>query len=178
MLELSALRTGLVFLPIAAALGVGTHVGSRIVSRAGGRPAAAIGFALAAVGILLLAQVRADGDAVVDVLPGFLIAGLGIGAAFIAATTTALAHVEAHDAGVASGLVNTGHELGGTLGVAFVSTMAGASLDAAAGGPASVAGFGDAFTAAAIVAAIAAVAALRLLPPGRPPATDGPVFAH
>jgi EmrB/QacA subfamily drug resistance transporter len=179
VLRLSALRTGLVFLPVAAALGIGTHLGERVIRHVGGRPAAAAGFALAAAGTLLLAQVRADGEAVVDVLPGFLIAGLGLGAAFVAATTTALAHVEARDAGVGSGLVNTGHELGATLGVAFVSTIAGASLDAGAmGGPVSVGGFGDAFTAVAVVAAVVAVGALWLIPRGRPPATDRPIFAH
>jgi MFS family permease len=178
VLELSALRTGLVFLPIAAALGAGTHLGARIVGRFGGRPAAAAGFALAAAGAVLLAQLRADGSAVVDVLPGFLIAGLGLGAAFVAATTTALAHVEPGEAGVGSGMINTGHELGGTLGVAFVSTVAGASLDAGVGGPVSVSGFGDAFLVMAAVAVVTTIVALVAVPRGRPPATDRPVFAH
>jgi hypothetical protein len=92
--------------------------------------------------------------------------------------TTALSHVDTTDAGVASGLVNTGHELGGSLGVAFVSTVAGASLDQMAGGPVSVGGFRDSFTALAAVAAFAVVVALALVPRGRPPATDRPVFAH
>jgi predicted MFS family arabinose efflux permease len=123
-------------------------------------------------------EYTADGQALVDVLPGFAIAGLSLGAAFVAATTTALAHVDHTDAGVASGLVNTGHELGGTLGVAFVSTVAGASLEQGAGGPAPVTGFGEAFTAVAVVGAVAVVVALALVPRGRPPATNRPVFAH
>jgi hypothetical protein len=63
------------------------------------------------------------------------------------------------------------------LGVAVASTIAGASVE---GGSAvvSAAGFGDAFLAAAVLAGLAAVAAPWLLPPGRPPATDGPAFAH
>ncbi|MCP2247345.1 DHA2 family efflux MFS transporter permease subunit [Lentzea aerocolonigenes] len=173
VLGLDALQTGLIFLPVALVIGLGTHLGVRVVSRFGGRPAVAAGFGLAAVGALLLAQVPASGNAVLAVLPGFLISGLGLGAAFVTATTTAMAHVGPHDAGTTSGLVNTGHELGATLGIAFVSTIAAQSLQ---GG--GVTGFGAAFTATAVVAAVVAVGATLLVPAGRPPATDGPVFAH
>ncbi|HET9610972.1 MAG TPA: hypothetical protein VFP06_15285, partial [Acidimicrobiales bacterium] len=159
-------------------IALGTHVGARVVGRQGARPAAAAGFALAAAGLLLLAQVPVDGQAALDVLPGFVVAGSGLGAAFVAATTTALGHVEPHRAGVASGMISTGHELGASLGVALVSAVAGASLDAGAQGALSVGGFGDAFTAAAVVAVAAAALVLRLVPAGRPAAGDGPVFAH
>jgi EmrB/QacA subfamily drug resistance transporter len=178
VLRLSPLRTGLTFLPVALAIALGTHVGARVVGRHGARPAAAAGFALAAAGLLLLARVPLDGQAALDVLPGFVVAGSGLGAAFVAATTTALGHIEPHRAGVASGMISTGHELGASLGVALVSTVAGASLDAGAHGPLSVGGFGDAFTAAAVVAGVAAALVLRLVPAGRLAACDGPVFAH
>ena len=178
VLRLSSMRTGLTFLPVALAIALGTHVGARVVGRHGARPAAAAGFALAAAGLLLLARVPVDGQAALDVLPGFVVAGSGLGAAFVAATTTALGHVEPHRAGVASGMISTGHELGASLGVALVSAVAGASLDAGAHGALSVDGFGDAFTAAAVVAVAAAALVLRLVPAGRPAAGDGPVFAH
>ncbi len=178
VLGLSALSTGLLFLPVALAIGLGTHVGLRIVGRFGGRPAAAAGFLLAATGALLLTQLPVDGNPLVHLLPGFAISGVGLGATFIAATTTAMAHVDAPDAGTASGLINTGHELGATLGIAIASTIAAESLDTISAGPASVTGFGAAFTTAAVVALIAAVVTGWLIPPGRPPATDGPVFAH
>jgi EmrB/QacA subfamily drug resistance transporter len=178
VLGLDALSTGLLFLPVALVIGLGTHLGVRIVGRFGGRPAAATGFLLAAIGAMLLARVSADGNPLVQLLPGFAVAGLGLGAAFVAATTTALAHVDHHDAGAASGLINTGHELGATLGIAFVSTAAAASLGAVTTGRAPVTGFGAAFTAAAVVAVVAAVLAAWMIPAGRPPATDRPVFAH
>jgi predicted MFS family arabinose efflux permease len=107
------------------------------------------------------------------VLPGFAVSGLGLGAAFVTATTTAMAHVDPYEAGMTSGLINTGHELGASLGIAFVSTLAASSLAGS-----GVAGFATAFTGAAIVAVVMAVAASWLMPAGRPPATDGPVFAH
>ncbi|MEV4069787.1 MFS transporter [Nonomuraea fuscirosea] len=178
VLGLSALSTGLLFLPAALVIGLGTHLGVRIVGRFGGRPAAAAGFLLAAIGALLLAQLPADGNALVHFLPGFAISGLGLGATFVTATITVMAHVDPHDAGMVSALINTGHELGATLGIAFVSTIAAASLDTMPVGPASVTGFGAAFTAAAVTAVIMATAAGWLIPAGRPPATDGPVFAH
>jgi EmrB/QacA subfamily drug resistance transporter len=174
VLRLGALRTGLLFLPVALVIGLGTHLGVRVVGRFGGRPAAAAGFALAAIGAALLIQLPAEGNPLLTLLPGFAVSGLGLGAAFVAATTTAMAYVDPHDAGVTSGLINTGHELGASLGIAFVSTLAASSLGTGAG----VGGFGTAFTGAAIAAAVMAVVVLGLVPAGRPPATDGPVFAH
>jgi hypothetical protein len=178
VLGLSALSTGLLFLPVALSIGLGTHLGLRVVGRFGGRPAAGGGFLLAAIGTLLLAQLPAQGSALVHLLPGFAIAGLGLGAAFIAATTTAMAHVDPQDAGRASGLINTGHELGATMGIAVMSSIAAASLGATSTAPASMAGFAAAFTTAAVTAMVTAVLAAWLIPAGRPPATDGPVFAH
>jgi EmrB/QacA subfamily drug resistance transporter len=178
VLGFSALDTGLLFLPVALSIGLGTHLGLRIVGRFGGRPAAGGGFLLAAIGAFLLAQLPAEGGALVHLLPGFAISALGLGAAFIAATTTALAHVGPQDAGRASGLINTGHELGATLGIAVMSTIAATSLGAASTAHASMAGFAAAFTTAAGVALVTAALAAWLIPAGRPPATDGPVFAH
>ena len=173
-----ALDTGVLFLPIALVIGLGTHLGVRIVGRWGGRPAAASGFLLTAAGAWLLTGLPADGSALLHVLPGFALSGLGLGAVFVTATTTAMAHVEPHDAGMASGLINVGHELGATLGIAVLSSIAAASLDAAPSGPAPVDGFGRAYLAAAVIAVIAAAVAGWLVPAGRPPATDGPIFAH
>jgi MFS family permease len=178
VLKLSPLTTGLLFLPVALVIGLGTHAGMRVIGRLGGRPAAVSGFVLAGTGALMLAQVPAAGNAWAHVLPGFAVAGLGLGATFVTATTTAMAHVDAGEAGMASGLINTGHELGATLGVAFVSSVAASSLGAGSASAVPVGGYGAAFTAAAVVAAVLAVLSGWLMPAGRPPVTDRPVFAH
>jgi MFS family permease len=179
VMGLTALRTGLVFLPVAVATIIGAQTAGHLVARIGGRPVAAAGFALAAIGMALLAGAPADGDAVTTVLPGFTLAAAGLGMAFVTATITAMAQVDPHRAGMVSGVVNTAHELGAALGVALVSTIAGASVEAQpAATPAVMAGFGDAFLACAILAGLVAVVASWLLPPGRPPATEAPVFAH
>jgi EmrB/QacA subfamily drug resistance transporter len=176
-LGLSALRTGLVFLPVAVATMAGAHLAGQLVTRLGARPVAAGGFALAAAGFALLARVDAGSGAWTGVLPGFVMAAAGLGAGFVTATVTALTQVDAHHAGMASGAVNTAHELGAALGVAVVSAIAGASLGTGAGSGA-VGGFADAFWGCAGAAALAAVVLVALLPAGRPAVTNGPVFAH
>jgi EmrB/QacA subfamily drug resistance transporter len=173
----SALDTGLVFLPVAVATVVGAHLAGRLVGRFGARLPAAVGFGLAATGFVLLTRVDAGAHPWFDVLPGFVLAAAGLGAGFVTATTTALTRVDAQHAGMASGAVNTAHELGASLGIAVVSTIAGGSIDGG-GGLAGVGGFTDAFWACALVAVVAAASLPFALPGGRPPATDGPVFAH
>lgn len=178
VLRLGPLKTGLIFLPVALVIGLGAHLGVRIVGRFGGRPAAATGFLLAAAGAMLLAQLPAHGNALIHLLPGFAMSGLGLGAVFVTATTTAMAHVDLHEAGMTSALINTGHELGATLGIAVVSSIAAASLNTAVPGQVPLDGFAAAFTVVAVVAVVMATVAAWLVPAGRPPATDGPVFAH
>jgi sugar phosphate permease len=115
----------------------------------------------------------AQGDVIVNVLPGFVVLAAGIGMTFVSATTTAFREVAHDDAGMASGLVSTSHELGLALGVAVASTIAAASLGGAA---AAVAGFQAAFLASAIIA-VAAAGVAFLLPTGRPTA-DAPLVVH
>jgi EmrB/QacA subfamily drug resistance transporter len=179
LLGYTALDTGLVFLPAALATIAGSHLAAHAVNHLGPRPVAAAGFTLATAGALLLSRLPADAAVLVDLLPGLLLTTAGLGAGFVVATTTAMAHIDHDQAGLTSGLLNTGHELGASLGVALVSTIASASVatDPLVGRP-PVAGFDRAFLACAVVAAVAAVGSGWLLPPGRPPTTDGPVFAH
>ena len=177
-LDLSPVRTGLAFLPVAVAVIVGAHVASSMVSRAGPRTVAGTGFVLAAAGFALLAQMPADGSVLVDLLPGFVIIGGGLGATFVTATATAMTHVEDDESGLVSSLVNTGHEVGAALGVAVMSTLAVASLGVAPTAVAPVDGFQTAFTVSAIVAGGIALASLALLPAGRLPTSDRPAFAH
>jgi sugar phosphate permease len=127
-------------------------------------PAVALtGLTIAALGTALPAIW--DGSAVV--VTGISVAAAGIGAAFVAAFTTALAQVAHHEAGLASGILSTFHEFGAALGVAVVSSIAAASIAGTSG-----TGFTRAFTIAAITAAVSAVLALLVVPAGKPSA-DG-----
>ena len=178
--HLSPVQTGLLFLPVAIAIGAGVHVGTRLATTAGPRVAGSVGLGLAAVGAGLLARVGAHSSVLTVVLPGFVVLGIGLGAVLIAATTTALAGAGHAEAGILSGIVNSGHELGGAFGVAVISAVAGASVTGPviAVGDWPVSGFGWAFAVCAVFAAVAAVVAFLAVRPGRVEMADGAVPMH
>jgi EmrB/QacA subfamily drug resistance transporter len=164
VLATGALKTGLAFLPIAVAIGTGSHAGGHLVGHAGPRIGMAAAFALTAVGMLLLAGVDAGGSYLADVLPGMLVAGLGLGIALVSVALSVLTGAAEDEAGMLSGLNTTGHELGGSLGIAVLVTIATGSLSAAAAPDALASGLANAFRVAGIIAAVAGVLALVVLP--------------
>ena len=168
VLRFSALETGLLFLPVAVAITLGAQLGGHLIGRIGGRPVAVAAFAVTAVGAGLMTRISPDASAYTTLLPGFVVAAFGIGPAFVTATTTTMANVPHHEAGVASGVVNTFHELGGSIGIAVVSSMAAASL---APGATGIGGFTAALTGVAMAAAVAAMVSLGLVPAGKPSGT-------
>ncbi|MFJ8819659.1 MFS transporter [Amycolatopsis thermoflava] len=170
VLGFGALKTGLLFLPVALAITVGAHLGGHLIGKVGGRPLAVAGFVLTAAGAGLLSQIEASGNVYGEVLPGFVLAALGIGPLFVTATTTTLANVGHAESGVASGVINTFHELGGSIGVAVVSTVAAASIGSSSPG---LSGFTAAYLLCATVAVVAAVVAAVLVPGGKPHAVVG-----
>jgi hypothetical protein len=137
----------------------------------GGRVVAVAGLGLTSAGSGLLTRVSTEGNLASVLVPGFVVAAFGIGSLFITAFSAMLAKVDPDEAGVASGVINTFHELGGAIGVAVVSTVAGSSI--AASGTAAVTGFTDGYLACAIAAGAAAILSLVLVPGGRSPAGHG-----
>jgi EmrB/QacA subfamily drug resistance transporter len=168
----SALRTGLLFLPVAVTTALGAQVASHLIGVIGPRTVAAAGMALTAAGVAPLAWLTSGTGVWSTVLPGLSVAALGIGAVFVTAITTALAMVGQEESGLASGVVNTFHEVGGSIGVAVVSTVAAAGIERGVPG-----GFADAFALCAGAAGAAAVLAWVLVPPGKPRTVVGP-HAH
>ncbi|MEU9603969.1 MFS transporter [Streptomyces sp. NPDC048057] len=166
------LKTGLAFLPVAVGVGLGAHLGSRLVGRIGSRACAVGGTAVATAGAVPLALLSDDSSVYGVFVPGLVVASLGVGAVFVTATTTALAMVAHEEAGLASGVVNTFHEVGASVGVAVVSTVAAAGIGAGA-----TAGFTDAYALLAVVAGASALASVALVPRGRPEMTGVP-HAH
>jgi EmrB/QacA subfamily drug resistance transporter len=123
VLGYSAVEFGLgtaVFTVMAA---VGSIVSQAVVLRVGFRTVAATGMVLLAAGALAFTQVSVGGSYVGDMLLGLIVYGAGIGPAFVTATVAALAGVEEHDSGLASGLSNTAFQIGAALGVAIVTTV-------------------------------------------------------
>jgi EmrB/QacA subfamily drug resistance transporter len=170
VLGTGALETGLAFLPFAAAITGGVHASSHLISHAGVRVPLAAGFAITAIGMLLLSGVSEHGSYVGDVLPGMLVAGIGLGIILVAVSVAVLTGAPDEETGMLSGLNTTGHEIGGSLGVAILATIATGALGGAAG-PAAAAGLangiGDAFLAAGLIAGAGSVAAIVILPSAR-----------
>jgi EmrB/QacA subfamily drug resistance transporter len=173
VLGYSAVRFGLTSLVFPAMAAAGSILGQAIVLRVGFRPVAAAGMILMGGGSLLLTQVSVGGDYFGDIFFGLLVFGPGVGLAFVTASIAALAGVDEHEAGLASGLSNTAFQVGAALGVAVVSTVAVSRteefLTANPGSnplAALTEGFQSAFFSLAILAGIGAALALLLL--GRP----------
>ena len=161
VLDASPLETGLAFLPLAVVIVVAAHLASHLISHLGTRLVMAAGLLIAAGGALMLSGVPADAAYATDLLPGFLALGSGVGLVFVSVSVTAMHDIGHDKAGLASGLMTTGHELGAAIGVAVLASVA-----LGAGGIAD--GYGDGFLVAAGIAAGLAVLALAVVPPVRP----------
>jgi EmrB/QacA subfamily drug resistance transporter len=156
----SALITGLAFLPMALAIGAGAHLGGQVVGHGGVRGPMALALGLAAGGLLMLSAVGESGDYLADLLPGMLVAGVGMGIALVSVSVSVLTGGRDDEAGMLSGLSTTGHEIGGSLGVAVLVSIA----TSATAGSGVASGIGDAFLAAAAIAGGAGMIALMVLP--------------
>jgi hypothetical protein len=111
----------------------------------------------------VLGAIGVGSGSLIALIGGLVLVCLGMGAAFVVATTAALAEVRKEDAGVTAGVVNTGHELGGALGVAAATAAFG--IGAVAGGP--VGGSLTALVVVAAGAALASILAAAVFPRGR-----------
>ncbi|MEO9174782.1 MAG: DHA2 family efflux MFS transporter permease subunit [Gaiellales bacterium] len=165
VLHYSALKTGVAYVALTLAIIVFSGVSQALALRLGVRRVLPVGLVLTAAGLVLYAQLPANGHYFWDIFPAFLLSGIGLALAFVPATIGALTGIEQKDAGVASGLINTGQQVGGAIGVAaattiattytahYVSSHAGAT---AFSGAALTHGFSIAFYALAAVAAVGA----------------------
>jgi len=176
---LSALETGLAFLPMSFSIAPTVALAStRVLPRTGPRPLAPAGMATAALGMVLLTRIGVDTGYATHVLPSLILIGIGFGLILGASFPTATAGVPARDSGVASAMVNTSQQVGGSIGTALLSTLA---VSAAAGfvtdhGPApevlrqaAVEGYTSAFWWAAGIFALGALVTGALLRSGALP---------
>ena len=190
-LGFSPIQSGLAFLPLTVAIMISaTTSQTQLLPRFGARPLIGAGLALGALGMLFLTGIGTDTSYWTHVLPGLLIMGLGLGNVFAPAMSSATLGVEPTDAGVASAMVNTMQQIGGSIGTALLSTLAASATTealAGAGRPtadviaqASVHGYTTAFYWSAAIFAVAAVACTALLRPGvrEPSLVAEPVLAH
>jgi predicted MFS family arabinose efflux permease len=128
VLGFSALKAGLSYLPLALTIIVSAGTASQLVTRVGPKPILVFGLALTAIGLLLFTQVSAGGSFLGDVLIPSLVVAAGLGFSFVPLTITAVAGVTHHEAGLASGLINTSQQVGGALGLAILSSIANSRM--------------------------------------------------
>jgi EmrB/QacA subfamily drug resistance transporter len=127
-LHYSALRTGFAFLPFSAGIVVAAGAASQLLPRVGPRNLMAAGLTLGTAGMLWLVTLQPTGGFVTHILPGEILLSVGMGLVFVPLSSSALIGVREEDAGVASALVNTTQQVGGSLGTALLNTLAASGL--------------------------------------------------
>jgi EmrB/QacA subfamily drug resistance transporter len=124
VLGYSPIEAGVAFLPMPLTIAACTQAATRLTGRFGAGPVLAAGMALVGAGMLLFAGVTADGAYASDVLAPALVCSAGIGFSFVPVTIAATTGVHRTEAGLASGLVNTSRQMGGSVGLALLATVA------------------------------------------------------
>ena len=169
---LTALETGLQFLPMGIAAIASAVLASQLVTRFGTKPVQLGGAALSVLGLLLLSGADATGSYALTIMPGLVLFGVGIIAVGTPASITAVSDVSHDQAGAASGVVNAGYQVGGALGLAAITTLATTHVEGLLTGGAGqqealVGGFERGLLIAALFAAaniVMALGAPRLRP--------------
>jgi EmrB/QacA subfamily drug resistance transporter len=168
VLGYSPIETGFAYLAVAGTAVVWANVAAVAVNRVGVKPALVFGMSLMTIGLLYFTQVSVGGSYWTELLPGFLIIGLGIPFAFVPITIAAVAGTRPDEAGLASGLINTSQQIGGAVGIAILSTIATTTTnDAVADGTqlpvALTDGFQAAFWAGAAIALVGVLVSVFLV---------------
>jgi EmrB/QacA subfamily drug resistance transporter len=168
VLGYSPLETGIAYLAVAGTAVIWANVAAAAVNRVGVKPALILGMSLLTAGLVYFTQVSVDGSYWTDLFPGFLMLGVAIPFAFVPITIAALAGTKPHEAGLASGLINTSQQIGGAVGIAVLSTIAVTKTtdELASGTQAPVAltdGFVNAFWAGAAIAFVGVLVSIFLV---------------
>ena len=174
VLGYSALEAGFAFLPFTAGIVIGAGLSQRLVPKLGAREVPLIGMPLAIAGLLLFTRLEPGGSYVTDLLPGIMLASIGMGLTFVPITLIATSGIPGDDAGLASGLYNTSQQIGGALGLAVLNTLAVSKTDEVLAstrgeptqaelGRALVDGFHVAYVGSAILIGLATLALVLLL---------------
>ncbi len=179
----SPVKSGIAYLPMVATIMIGAALSSQLVARIGARPLITGGPVIAAVGLFWLSRISEHSTYAGGLLGPMMLTGLGMGLTFVPLSLVALARVPNKDAGVASSLLNTGQQVGGSIGLAILGTVAwsavashtksaiaathGAHLSAAQqlaiSNHAIAYGFGRGYLVSALVAVLAVIIALAMI---------------
>ncbi|GIG69532.1 MFS transporter [Phytomonospora endophytica] len=188
-LDFSPVMTGVAFLPMVAGIMITAQVSTIVLlPRIGAKIPVTLGMVLAAAGLFWLTTIHVDSDYVSQVMPQLILCGLGMGLIIAPAMNVATAGVAELDAGVASAMVNTSQQVGGSIGTALLSTLANnAATDFVAGkqptpqllADAALKSYTTAFMWSAVIFVIGAVVCFLMLRSGKhEPGIDSPAMVH
>jgi EmrB/QacA subfamily drug resistance transporter len=172
-LGFSPLKTGVAFLPMSVVIAAtSVTVQTRVLPRTGAKPLVVAGMTLGLIAMIMFTRLTPGGAYATHVLPGLLIIGVGMGCIFAPAFSTSTIGVDDHEAGVASAMVNTSQQVGGSVGTALLSTLFASAAAAyaashhlqASSAAAMVHGYTTAFWWAAGIFAVGLLLALLILP--------------
>jgi EmrB/QacA subfamily drug resistance transporter len=169
VLGYSAIHAGLSYLPLALVIMASAGIASQLVTKLGYKPVLAAGLMFIVIGLVWFSRVSVGGGFTTDILGPSLFAAAGLGFAFVTTTIAAVSGVDEHEAGLASGLINTSQQIGGALGLAVLSAIAiSRTDDVMSGGGSSLQnglteGFQAAFLGGAGIALLGFVLTLVLI---------------
>jgi len=162
ILGYSPLKAGLAFLPVTGGIMIGSGLAQALIGRVGVRAVATVGITIAGLGLLVLTGLPVHGHYASDLLTGLLPLAFGLGVAFVPVTLLGTSGIPPEDSGLSSGLFNVAQQVGGSLGLAILSTLAASRTSHLLHGgvtaplTARVDGYHVAFLAAAIMLFIGA----------------------
>ena len=163
VLGYSAIKAGVSYLPLAVSIILSAGIASQLVTRVGFKPVIAAGMVFIAAGLLWFSQISVHGSFLSDILGPSLLAGVGLGLAFVPITIAAVSGVENREAGLASGLINTSQQIGGALGLAILAAISTSVTGSSRAPDVLTRGFHDAFLAGAGFAVLGLLATLFLI---------------
>ncbi|MFJ1456673.1 MFS transporter [Nocardia sp. N2S4-5] len=170
VLEYSSTATGLAFLPFCVGVFVGLRAAQGVIGRVGARPVILVGGLLGALGLLWFGRATEASGFLTAVLGPSLVCSIGVGAAMVAMGVAGVSGAAAEQAGLASGILNSSRQLGGSLGLAVLVTVSGNIIGDSQAKTDLAHGFTTALTIAAGLLAVGAVAAAAILPGRSAPA--------
>jgi predicted MFS family arabinose efflux permease len=123
ILGYSPIKAGFAFLPVSVCIIFSAGLASQLITKFGAKPFALIGTAMTAIGMMWLAQIQADSTYVTGLLGPMIVFALGLGFTFMPLTLAAVSQIDESDAGIASGVLNTTQQIGGSIGLAALTTV-------------------------------------------------------
>jgi EmrB/QacA subfamily drug resistance transporter len=168
VLGYSAIKTGVTFVATAGTAVLAAGVAQALTTKFGPKPVIVIGLTLLTGAMVFYAQIPVKGGFASDLLPGYLLVGVGIAFAYVPVSIASLAGVAEREAGLASGLINTSQQIGGAIGTAIASTIfithfKSLRIDGKSVLEALTGGYAWAFWGLAVIGVLALIAALTLI---------------